>query len=87
VKEAVIGIGSAGARAALDTALLAVHGRGDGTALIGLYTQAAEAADDPVARSFYLTHAYVFALEAGDARAAPLTARLVARGAETDDAP
>jgi hypothetical protein len=87
VTEAAMGVGSAGARGALDTALLAAHGRGDKAALIGLYAQAAKAADDPVARSFFLTHAYVFALEAGDARAAYLKARLVARGAETEDAP
>jgi hypothetical protein len=36
----------------------------------------------PRARAFYLTHAYVFALEAGDPRAAALKARLVAEGAD-----
>ncbi len=87
MNEAAIGVGHAGPRGALDAALLAAHGSKDRTALIGLYAEAADTADDPVARSFYLTHAYVFALEAGDARAGSLKARLVARGAETEDAP
>jgi hypothetical protein len=39
----------------------------------------------PRARAFYLTHAYVFALEAGDPRAAALKARLVAEGADRAD--
>jgi hypothetical protein len=72
------------ARATLDTALLDAHARGDRAALIALYADAADAAMDPTARAFYLTHAYVFALEAGDARAAPLKARLVRDGAETE---
>jgi hypothetical protein len=33
--------------------------------LIELYRQASETADTDQARAFYLTHAYVFALEAG----------------------
>lgn len=69
-------------RAALDAALLAAHEAGDRPALIALYTRAAEG-DGPGA-AFYLTHAYVFALEAGDARAMPLRARLLAMNAERD---
>jgi hypothetical protein len=72
-------------RAALDAALLEAHARGDRAALIALYAEAAETAPDPRARAFYLTHAYVFALEAGDPRAAPLKARLVAEGADRSD--
>ncbi|MBF9061302.1 hypothetical protein HKCCSP123_19145 [Rhodobacterales bacterium HKCCSP123] len=74
------------ARAALDAALLAAHARGDRAALIGLYAEAAEAAQDTAA-AFYLTHAFVFALEAGNARAPVLKARLVAIGADVADAP
>ena len=61
----------------LDTRLLAAHEAGDRAALIGLYEEAADGAADDTSRGFYLTHAYVFALEVGDARAAPLRARLV----------
>jgi hypothetical protein len=74
------------ARAALDAALLGAHARGDRAALIGLYAEAAEAATGTAA-AFYLTHAYIFALEAGDARARALKARLVAMGADIPDAP
>ena len=66
----------------LDDMLLAAHERDDRPALVGLYTQAAEQAADPNAAGFYLTHAYVYALELGDARARDLHARLVADGRE-----
>ena len=72
-------------RDALDAALLAAHARKDRAALIGLYQEAgdmAEAAGDGVAAGFYLTHAYVFALEAGDPRSGQLYARLKAAGLE-----
>jgi hypothetical protein len=69
-------------RAALDAALLAAHDAGDKGALISLYAEAA-AAGGPGA-AFYLTHAYVFALEAGDPRTASLRQRLLAMGAERD---
>ena len=71
-------------RAELDAALLAAHVADDRGALISLYAQASDGANDPVARSFYLTHAYVFALEAGDRRSAALKARLVSEGAEQE---
>jgi hypothetical protein len=74
------------ARAALDAALLAAHAKADRPALIGLYAEAAETATGTAA-AFYLTHAFVFALEAGDARAPVLKARLVALGADVPDAP
>lgn len=67
----------------LDRRLLAAHAADDRSALITLYTEAAEMATQTVARNFFLTHAYVFALEAGLAVAADLRARLVAFGAET----
>jgi hypothetical protein len=77
---------SARAKADLDAALLDAHARGDRAALIALYAEASETAAEPVARAFYLTHAYVFALEAGDPSAIVLKARLVAEGADTEDA-
>lgn len=73
-------------RAALEAALLAAHARGDRTALIGLYADASEAAHTCEA-AFFLTQAYVFALEAGDPRAPVLKARLVGLGADVPDAP
>lgn len=65
---------------ALDQDLLSAHARDDITALIHLYAQAADMAPDPDACAFYLTHAFVFALEAGAPQAEPLNARLAAQG-------
>ncbi len=70
---------------ALDRALLAAHAAGDGAALCQLYAQAADLAEagGQVDRAcFYLTHAYVFALERGDGAAGTLHARLKALGRE-----
>jgi hypothetical protein len=72
--------------AALDAALLVAHAAGDRRALIGLYAEAAEAAEG-VAAAFYLTQAHVYAFEAGDTRAPVLKARLVAIGADVPDMP
>lgn len=69
----------------LDAALLAAHARGDHRALIDLYEQASQWAaqkNNQIAAGFYLTHAYVFALEQGDARAQGLHERLKAVGLE-----
>ena len=66
----------------LDARLLAAHDRDDRAALIALYTEAADAANDVDAACFYLTHAYVFALEAGASEAPILHARLRAQGRE-----
>ena len=60
----------------LDAELLAAHAAGDVEALITLYTRASEEAVQDVAKGFYLTHAYVFALEAGDVCADALKKRL-----------
>lgn len=68
----------------LDQALLDAHARDDRVTLIELYTQAADTAENEHAVGFYLTHAYVFALEAGDIRAVDLRHRLVALGRDTD---
>lgn len=53
---------------ALETRLLAAHDRRDGPRLARLYaeaSEAAEAAEDRERAAFYLTHAWVFALESG----------------------
>jgi hypothetical protein len=68
---------------ALDQALLDAHARGDTDALIRLYRQAADAASTEKAAGFYLTHAYVFALEAGDPRSSDLKQSLVRMGRDT----
>ncbi len=65
--------------AALERELLAAHESGDGDALIGLYAVAADraaASDDIDSAAFFLTHAWIFALERGDERAEALRARL-----------
>ncbi|ATG45500.1 hypothetical protein PhaeoP18_03846 (plasmid) [Phaeobacter piscinae] len=67
----------------LDQALLRAHAEGDSAALIRLYSLAADAAEgaDEMDRAcFYLTHAFVFALESGAPEADPLNARLAAQG-------
>ena len=65
--------------AALERELIAAHGSGDGDTLIGLYAAAADraaASDDIDRAAFFLTHAWIFALERGDERAKALRARL-----------
>ena len=66
----------------LDAQMIAAHDAQDQQALIRLYTLAADQANDLTAACFYLTHAYVFALEAGAPEAAALHARLKAHGRE-----
>ena len=66
----------------LDQRLLAAHDAGDHIALVELYTQAADAARDLDAECFYLTHAYVFALEQNHLDYKGLHARLKAHGRE-----
>jgi len=66
----------------LDTALIAAHDNGDATELVTLYTRAADSAPDLDAECFFLTHAFIFALELGDTRADDLRARLVLHGRE-----
>jgi len=67
---------------ALDAAMIAAHAAHDQGALIRLYTQAADEANAIDAACFYLTHAYVFALEAGAPEAPALHARLKEHGRE-----
>jgi len=64
----------------LDDQLLAAHASDDKRALVSLYTQAADIVDDVDAACYFLTHAYIFALELGHADATVLHARLAANG-------
>lgn len=73
----------------LDARLLAAHAAGDKAALVTLYRQAAEAASGAAeaasgaaATGFFLTQAYVFALDTGHPEASRLHARLVDMGRE-----
>ncbi len=70
-------------RAELDHALLQAHEDKDSAELVRLYTLAgdqAEVAGNIDAACFYLTHAFVFALEAGLPEAKELNRRLAERG-------
>ena len=64
----------------LDARLLEAHARDDRAALIALYTEAADFANTDEVRGFYLTHAFVFALESGAPEAPALRARLQEMG-------
>jgi len=70
----------------LDSALSAAHATGDLDALVGLYHRAATDANAEDAAGFYLTHAYIFALERGDPRAEALRDHLVFLGRESGPA-
>ena len=72
-------------RAALDAALISAHESGDHNELVSLYARAAdlaEASGDSDAMCFYLTQAFVFALETGASEANAIHARLKAEGRE-----
>lgn len=69
----------------LNNQMLEAHAEDDRDALIGLYAQAAGEAADIDAKCFFLTHAYVFALEAADPRAPGLRMQLVSHGREPAD--
>ncbi|MEO4042875.1 hypothetical protein AAFN47_14825 [Hoeflea sp. CAU 1731] len=76
---------SANAIERIDAELLAAHERSDGQALAWLYEAAAAFKDeqgDVDAACFFLTQAYVFALEAGLDQSAALRERLIANGRE-----
>ena len=66
----------------LEARLLAAHAADDREALVALYTEAADQSDEADARGFFLTHAYVFALELGAPQASALRQRLVEMGRE-----
>ena len=64
----------------LDDRLLAAHARDDRRALVALYCEAGMTANDIDASCFYLTHAYIYALEMGHPDADSLHARLAKHG-------
>ncbi len=64
----------------LDAQLLAAHAAGDHWGLVDLYAQAADQANDVDAACFYLTHAYIFALEQNHPACNALYQRLLAEG-------
>lgn len=64
----------------LQDRLLDAHARDDRAALVGLYTEAADNASDVDTACFFLTHAYIFALEMGDPASDALYQRLRAEG-------
>ena len=66
----------------LDAQLLAAHAKGDAAALVTLYRQAADQANDPQAAAFYLTHAHVFACEINHPDTDALRQRLIDQGRE-----
>ena len=66
---------------ALNAALLDAHARQDRAALVQLYQQAAAQVSGPE-RSFFLTQAYVFALESGHSDTRALRAALIDMGCE-----
>ena len=67
----------------LDARLVAAETAGNLPDIVTLYIEAADTTTDDVAAGFYLTHAYVFALEAGLPIAEVLRSRLIAMGRET----
>lgn len=64
----------------LDARIIAASAAGDKSALVGLYLQAARAAATEAERGFFLTCAWVFALETGDTREEELAQELEAAG-------
>ena len=69
----------------LDQALLDAHARDDRATLITLYQQAAQDAASEQARGFFLTQAFIYALECGDRQAETLRQRLAEMGRESLD--
>lgn len=68
---------------ALDAALLAAHAQANKHDLVVLYEKAANQANSDHERRFFLTHAYIFALDIGSENAGVLRQGLVELGAET----
>ncbi|MGD9294302.1 MAG: hypothetical protein PVI41_05410 [Roseobacter sp.] len=67
----------------LNARLLHAHKTGDARALVLLYSEAAAMSEDENATGFYLTHAYVYALDAGHPAAQELRQKLIDMGRET----
>ena len=68
----------------LEAQILKAHAAGDLTALVEGYVRAAEGALDSDQAGFFLTQAFIFALEAGDPRANDIKAQLVVQGREVE---
>ncbi|MEM8730963.1 MAG: hypothetical protein AAGF79_13705 [Pseudomonadota bacterium] len=68
---------------ALESRLLTAHAAGDHRTLVTLYKDAAAQADTVQARAFFLTQAYVYALDCASPEATALRAALVDLGCET----
>ena len=68
--------------AALDALILNAHAGDDRTALVCLYTQAADVASDVDRECFLLTYAHIYALELCHPNRESLRARLSAFGRE-----
>lgn len=68
----------------LNDRILTAHDRGDRAGLVRLYETAADQASRVEETGFFLTQAYVFALELGHERAAALRERLVSLGREEE---
>lgn len=66
----------------LEKRLLAAHAADDRRLLVTLYQEAAMAADTVDAAGFFLTHAYVYALETAHPAVGDLRAQLIAMGRE-----
>ena len=64
----------------LQARLLDAHARDDRSALVTLYTEAADQAGDINAACFFLTHAYIFGLEMNHPDVPALFARLKEHG-------
>lgn len=67
----------------LDQQLLAAHDDNNLNLLVDLYQQAAAQASDDEAKYFYLTHAYIFALDINHPDAPALKSTLVSAGRES----
>ena len=67
----------------LDQRLLDAHARDDRAALVSLYYEAAEHTASETAKYFYLTHAYIFALDTNHPLTRQLHTLLKAAGRET----
>lgn len=66
----------------LDAQIIAAHAAGDKLGLAGFYADAAKQAADLDARCFFLTQAYIFALDAGLPLATDLHKSLKEHGRE-----
>ncbi|MEM6312284.1 MAG: hypothetical protein AAF754_19855 [Pseudomonadota bacterium] len=66
----------------LERALLDAHSHDDKEALVTLYARAADEAVSDAEKRFFLTHAYIFALDCGHSDAHALKTELIRLGAE-----